>query len=258
MKYNPYSISKMGTFKTCPKMFKLKYIEKVRIDGEPQLALYRGSYAHEILENNFDYSIQVQLNHVFTQEEADKVKVMVQDFRNTDLGKHIERLINHPDSVLEEDFAFDKNLNLVPFKSPRGWMRGSADLYNVRASEPLLVDYKTGQDKSETEGFGYEQGMVYAVYMFIKYPEIQSIKAVFVFIEHGTKREIYFYRSEFVSYIRYIFNNTKKIENSKHFNENVSALCPFCDYDGTEHCTSFMENEMKTEEAMSTKISLDF
>jgi len=258
MKHNPYSISKMGTFKTCSKMFKLKYIDKVKIESEPQLALYRGSYAHEILENKFDYNIPVELNHIFTQEEADKVIEMVKEFRETELGQKTEKLINRADSILEEDFAFDKKLKFVDFWDKSAWMRGSADAFNVNLKQSILIDYKTGQDKSETEDFGYEQGMLYAVYMFIKYPDIQSVKSVFVFIEHGTKKEIFYTRSEFNSYIKHFYDKTKKIEKTEIFKDEISALCSFCDYNNTEHCTSFMENEMRTESLMDSKISLDF
>ena len=135
MKYNPYSVSRMGTFSTCPKKFKLQYIEKIKVESEPKLALYRGSFAHEILEHNFNYDIAPKLNEVFTQEEADKVIEMIKEFRNTPLGKATEKMINHPSSVREEDFAFNSNLELVDFWDKNSWMRGSSDLYNVDYDE---------------------------------------------------------------------------------------------------------------------------
>jgi len=258
MKYNPYSVSKFGSFEHCNKKFKLHYIDKIKIDGEPVLALYRGSFAHEILEHNWDFDLEPKLNHVFTQEEADKVIQILKDFRKTKLGTSIEKLINHPDSVKEQDFAFNNKLELVGFWDKNAWMRGSADLYNIKLPQPLIVDYKTGKDKSEDPDFGVEQGMMYAIYMFIKFPELMSVKAVFVFIEHGTKKEIYYSRSEFNSYIKLFYDKTKNLEKTEIFKENVSALCEYCDYHNTSYCTSFKENEEKSKSLMSTKVSLDF
>jgi CRISPR/Cas system-associated exonuclease Cas4 (RecB family) len=248
----------MGTFSTCPKKFKLQYIEKIKVESEPKLALYRGSFAHEILEHNFNYDIAPKLNEVFTQEEADKVIEMIKEFRNTPLGKATEKMINHPSSVREEDFAFNSNLELVDFWDKYSWMRGSSDLYNVDIIQPLIVDYKTGKDKSDDPDFGYEQGMVYAIYLFIKFPKVMSVKAVFIFIEHSTKKEIFYNRGDFAEYIRKLYDKTKKIENTEIFKENVSALCLFCDYHNTAFCTSYIENEEKSNNIMKSKISLDF
>jgi len=258
MKYNPFSVSKFGVFNTCPKKFKLQYIDKIRIESEPQLALFRGSYAHEILEHNFDYNIPVTLNEVFTQEEADKVIDMIKKFRCTELGKNIDKLINHKNSIKEEDFAFDTKMNLVNFWNKSAWLRGSADLYNINISQPTIIDYKTGKDKSKDEDFGYEQGMMYAIYMFIRFPELKEITAVFVFVEHSTKKEILYTRDNFTSYIKLFYNKTKKIECTDIFKENISALCEYCDFNGTEWCTSYQENEEKTQDILYSKVSLDF
>jgi RecB family exonuclease len=258
MKYNPYSVSRIGTFNTCPKKFKLQYIDKIRIESEQRLALDRGSFTHEILEHNFDYSIKPKLNHIFTQEEADKVINIVKKFRKTNLGKNIEKLINMDTSVREEDFAFNKKLELVDFYDKTSWFRGSADGYNVSFNQPLIWDYKTGKDKSEDEFFGDEQGMLYSIYLFLKFPEVLNIKVVFVFIEYSTSKSFYFERSKLKEYLRFFYDKTINIENTEIFKENISALCEYCDYNNTEHCLSFIENQMNTKSIMDSKISLDF
>ena len=258
MKYNPYSVSKFGSFDSCNKKFKLHYIDKVKVDSKPQLALFRGSYAHECLEHSFKYDISFKTNEVFTEEEKQKVQVILENFRNSALGMKIEKLINHPDSVKEQDFAFNNKLELVGFWDKSAWLRGSADLYNIKLSQPIIIDYKTGKDKSNDEDFGYEQGMMYALYMFIKFPELTNIKAVFVFVEHSTKKEIFYSREEFNSYIKLFYDKTKTLEETEIFKENVSALCNYCDYNNTEFCSSYIENEEKSNSIMKSKISLDF
>jgi len=222
------------------------------------LALFRGSYAHEILEHNFDYSISKKLNHVFTQEEADKVVDMIKEFRKTKLGNSVDKLINHPDSVLEEDFAFNPKLKIVDFKDKSAWFRGSADLYNIKLPQPLIVDYKTGKDKSGDEDFGEEQGMVYAIYLFIKYPNLFSIKAIFIFIEHSTKKEIYYTRDKLAIYMRLLYDKTIYIERTNNFKADVTALCDYCDFNDTEFCSAQKELKEKSTKFMGESISLDF
>jgi len=259
MLYNPYSVSRFGTYETCPKKFKLSYIDHIKIDGEPRLALERGSYVHRILEHNFNYDIDVKLNKVFNEEEKEKVIKILKEFEVSELGIYIKNLIQV--ATLEEDFAFNNKLELVNFKDRNAWMRGSADVYHICKDDNtkgIIIDYKTGKDKSEDESFGILQATVYAVYMFLKFPNLLNVKASFVFIEHCTKKDIYFNREDFNSYIKEIFEKTIKIEKDTNFNESVSALCPYCDYNETEYCSSYEDNIKKTEQALSSKISLDF
>ena len=259
MKYNPYSVSRFSTYENCPKKFKLFYIDKIKIDGEPRLALERGSFAHFCLENNFNYDIPYELNNVFNTEEKDKVIEMLKKFEKSELGIYIKDLIQV--ATLEEDFAFNNKLELVGFKDKNAWMRGSADVYYVFKEDKtkgIIIDYKTGKDKSKDENFGTLQATVYAIYMFLKFPKLLNVKASFVFIEHCTKKDIYFDRENFNSYIKEVFEKTIKIEKDKYFNESVSELCPYCDYNGTEYCSAYNDNIKKTEQVLSSKISLDF
>jgi len=258
MKYNPYSVSKIDTFNTCPKKFEYQYILKPQIIKEPQLALMRGSFAHEVLENDFNYNIEFKINDVFTLEEKEKVIQMLKIFRKSDVGIKIEKVMKI--GTKEEDFAFDKNLEFKDFWDKTSWMRGSADLFYYNSKTPdkyYIWDYKTGKDKSKEE-FGKEQGMMYSVVGFIKYPEVKIIKCTFVFIEHGTQKTLEFKRENFNDYIKFFYNKTKKIENSKFFKENVSALCDYCDYGKQSFCIAPIEAQKKTDAMLTSKISFDF
>ena len=51
MIYNPYSISKIGTYAQCPKKFDYLYIQKLRGLFSANKALYKGSYIHWMLEH---------------------------------------------------------------------------------------------------------------------------------------------------------------------------------------------------------------
>lgn len=58
MLYNPYSVSRLNTHDSCPKKFKLFYIDKIKIKGEPILALEKGSFSHFILENLIEIEVK--------------------------------------------------------------------------------------------------------------------------------------------------------------------------------------------------------
>lgn len=199
---------------------------------------------------------EYKLNNVFNKEEKEKTLKMLSIFLSSKMGLNVKKLIGI--CTLEEDFAFNKKLELVDFEDSNAWVRGSADLYFANGSNGFIADYKTGKDKSEDTDFGYTQAMVYAIYMFIKFPEVKNIKALFLFIEHSTKKEIEFNRDYFNSYIKDLYIKTKTVEDDPFFPEKVSPLCQFCDFNDTEFCSAYNDNIKKTEQILSSKVSLDF
>lgn len=257
MKYNPYSVSKLGTFKQCPLKFKYQYIDKVKVPRLPNKALKKGGYVHEILEHNFNYDIEVELDELFTESDKEETINMVKDFEKSYYGKYIKSIYDK--SKKEEDFAFDKNLKLVGYWDKNAWLRGSADLYfnDIESNKYTIIDYKTGKDHSEDELYGNDQGMMYAIAGFLKYPNVNTIDVKFIFVEHSTAKEMVFYRAMFNEYIKDFYNKTKKIENSDIFNSNPSALCDFCDFQRAGVC-KVKEELDKTEDNMLNQNFLDF
>jgi hypothetical protein len=259
MKFNPYSISKMSTFNQCPKKFEFSYINKIKIDVPQNVALYKGSYIHEVLENNFDYDVPFETNEIFTEKEKEKAKEIIKKFEGSELGAKYKILI--PVSNLEEKFGFkieDKQIVLTDFWDKEGWFRGAIDLYIIHNNRGVVVDYKSGKDHSLNEDFGTDQAMMYSIYLFTKYPNINEVKGVFCFVEHSTEKSILFKREKLTEYLKHFYTKTKKVEQEKIFGPNVSALCDYCDYFSEGLCTAPSEHKKRTETFIQNKISLDF
>jgi len=263
MKYNPYSISKIGTYIQCPYKFKLQYIDKIKVPFTYNLALYKGSFIHEVLENNFNYNIDFKINDIFTETEKEKAVKIIKNFESSELGNKYKKLI--PLSNIEEKFGFiepkkDNNYKIYisDFWDNNSWFRGAIDLYYVKDDIGIVVDWKSGKDHSEEDDFGIDQAMMYAIYIFSKYPTIKEVKAFFVFVEHNTEKRIIFSRSKLNSYLKHFYTKTKTIETDSIFKEEVSALCEYCDFHNHNHCTAFNDNKNKTNNFIESKISLDF
>jgi len=136
--YNPYSVSKIGTFQSCPKKFQYQYILKPKIEKEPQLALLRGSFAHKVLEYDFDYNIDFKLNDVFNEKEKEKVINILKKFRESEVGKKIEKIMKV--GTKEEDFSFDSSLNFKSFWDKTSWLRGSADIISPPYYDNKIIE----------------------------------------------------------------------------------------------------------------------
>jgi len=256
MKYNPYSISKLGSFNSCPAKFKMTYIDKIKIDKPRELALQKGGYIHELLEHNFDYSIDVKLDDIFTEKEKQKAIDIVKEFENSEMGIKYKKII--PIATLEEDFGLkivDSKLVLCGFWDKEAFIRGSADLYFTRNDTGYIWDYKSGKDKSDDETFGIQQAKAYGIMMFTKFPEIQKVKAIFCFVEHSTEKSIEFKRKDLQSYIKDFYIDVKVVENTEIFKTSVSALCDYCDFKKYGYCDAPDKLFEDTNSFMNTKIT---
>ena len=254
MNHNPYSISKLGTYAQCPNKFNLQYIQKITGLFSMNVALYKGKFIHKVLENKFDYDVEFETNEIFTEKEKEKAKQIIRNFENSDIGAKYKKIINL--AVLEEDFAFKINngkLELCDFWDKEAWCRGSADLYISKITAAYIFDYKSGKDKSEEDDFGIDQSMMYGIYMFLKFPEVQIVTAIFCFVEHSTEKKIIYTRDKLSEYIKNFYNKTKEVENDKFYSAKTSALCDYCDF-YPEYCAIPDEKAKESINFMNTKI----
>jgi len=234
MKYNPYSVSKISTYLQCPNKFKLKYIDKIKVPFETNKALIKGKIIHEILENNFNYDVSFKPSEVYTKEDHQKTLKLVKEFEESDLGKMTKNL--QKVGIPEEDFAFTLDKELVGFWDKNAFLRGSADLYLTKENLGVIIDYKSGKDKSNDESFGINQAKMYAIYMFLKYSEIDIVKASFFFIEHGTRKTIEFYRDNLERYIQDFKDLVRIAEKDSEYIKRTSPLCDYCEFFHHKHC----------------------
>jgi len=242
MKYNPYSISKIGTYNQCPHKFKLQYIDKIKVPFETNKALIKGKIIHQILEHNFDYDYEAEYTDVYTEADHKVSLDIVKRFEESSLGKSIKKFIavGH----LEEDFAFTFNKDLIGYWDKQAHLRGSADGYLVTKDKAVIIDYKTGKDRSQEEGYGLKQAKMYASYVLIKFPEVQEVKATFVFVEHCTKCNYTFKRDELDNFIEEFKYNIDKIESDKNYTKKTSPLCNWCNFYKHGHCDAREKIEM--------------
>lgn len=244
----PYSHSKVALFYQCPYKFKLNYIDKIKKFNQ-NVALFKGSFAHLILENKFDYNVEFKTNEIFKENDKETVKSYIKNFENCELGQKYKNIMLN-DKIkkkFEEYFLICKNKQNEFFacdKKENAIFLGYIDFMYFEEKENSgipeielnIIDWKTGKFK-ELKNQGPEQVELYAIWGFLKYPEIQKIKCKFVYIEHCKETFIEFKRKEINNLITKHLKRIKKIQISKKLNEfdkKPSPLCNWCDYYGDE------------------------
>jgi len=263
MKYSPYSVSKLGCHSHCPKQFKLKYIDKIKVPFTMNPALYKGNYIHSILENNYNYEIEFKTNDIFTPERKETAKEIIKKFESSYLGKLYKSKAQDKNiiSLHEEKFGIkvqDGKVVLCGYWDKECWIRGALDFQYSEGGIVHNIDWKSGKCHKDEDDFGITQSMAYSIFLMLKYPKIDTFISKFVFVEHGTEKEIVYTRDKFKDYVKYFYNLTKTVENDKFYPEKTSALCDYCDFQKFGHCSAVKDLEEISKSVMKEKVSLDF
>lgn len=236
MKYSPYSFSKIEAYASCPNKFKLNYIGNIKVPSE-NIALEKGGYIHQIIEdflNDLPWDSDFEFK-LATKEQQEEFKKIADSAIATDYYKTLKKLCMASD-VFEVERGFSLTHAFLPrdYDDENKLLHGFIDLYAIKGIGALVLDHKTGKKKEE-RWQSYDQTMLYAMWIMKKYPQVQSVKCVYSYVEHDYRNVKVFTRDE----LQYIENKYRtkieKIENDTKFEKNVTKLCNWCDFKGT-HC----------------------
>jgi CRISPR/Cas system-associated exonuclease Cas4 (RecB family) len=71
--------------------------------------------------------------------------------------------------------------------------------------------------------------MYYAVYMYLKYPGVNTINLRYIYVEHLAENSIKLDRKHLDVYIKELTTSIGGIENSI-FEKKTQVLCQYCDF----------------------------
>lgn len=220
LKFAPYSFSKIATFK-CPFKFKLTYIDKLKFPST-NINLEKGRYIHKYLENYILKKEEPEFKfELSSKQNIENYKKIVKDFinLNSNFFKNLSESVK-----VEKSFGIKiKDGDLIPceYFDKKCILRGKIDLIQNNN----IIDWKTGKIPLQVKP---DQLKLYALWTFLKYPEINKINTNFVYIEQKTVKKFTFYRKDLPSLKKYFISEIKKIENTKDFKKNFSPLCFYC------------------------------
>lgn len=217
-----FSYSKISTFKQCPYKYKLIYIDKLA-KTEVNEALIKGSKIHSLLENYETLDSNA--------EYAD----IVLNFARSAIGNDILS----KQSTREHCVKFDKDLNANDnLSKDETYLIGYIDRINAYTettpqgetiSKIDLIDFKTGKYK-DPRFQDYEQLGIYGLYMFSKYPKLESLKLRYVYVEHSKENSKTMTKEEVPVKKQLLKNDLHEIENTQNFEKKPHRLCDWCEF----------------------------
>lgn len=125
-------------------------------------------------------------------------------------------------TMCEEQLACTKDRSPTGFDSPDAWSRGIIDVFNLRDTEALVMDYKFGKIKPTS------QLKLNALLVFANYPFVQTVRTRFLWIAHRDKTDGLYERKDLDMLWEEFETRAAQLEQAKEegvFQPKPSGLC---------------------------------
>lgn len=218
-----WSFSRLTDFEQCRYRAKLKYIDAIPEPprplppGKTEHANERGSRIHDAAE-------------AFVKGGVELVPELA-DFKEDFL--ELRELHQQGKVSLEGEWAFDREWNPCAWRSETTWCRVKLDAF-VRVSDThgRVIDYKTGK-RMGNEVKHAEQGQLYQLAAFLKYPELETIDVEFWYTDQGTDSTAAanYTRAQGTAYFNKYDSRGSAVTDATEFPPNPNAYtCKWCPY----------------------------
>ena len=159
----PWSFSGIKTYETCPTKYKAEKVTKEVPYTDTDATIY-GKDIHKACEDFIATNVPLPGKYSYIQPVMDSIKAMPGE------------------KFVEQQFGVSKEggrLSLCDFDSPNVWFRGVADLVIINGKEATVFDYKSSKN---TKYADTRQLALMAAAVFLKYPEVEVVKAGLIFL----------------------------------------------------------------------------
>jgi len=220
-----WSFSRLTDFEKCRYMAKLKYVDRVPEPARPlpagktEHANDRGTRIHEGAE-------------LFVRGGVDLI---------SELGRHSDKFLDLRDSFksgeasLEGEWAVDRQWSPVAWKSEDAWCRMKLDAFvQVSKTHGRVIDYKSGKVYGN-EVKHTEQGQLYQLATFLKFPDLETIDVEFWYIDHGPDHDMInsYTREQGTLYFDKYHKRGAAMTDCTDFKPNPNVYsCRWCPYNG--------------------------
>ena len=214
-----WSYSSLKTFESCP--YRL-YIQKVKKISEPSSpAADRGTQIHQEAE---DY-VKAEIGDM--PESLKKFKSEFEALRQGFADAKVE---------LEGEWGFTLDWETTGWLMGDTWARIKLDALVLEDETSCrVIDYKTGKKFGNEIAHG-QQGLVYAIATFLRYPHIEHARTEFWYLDKGETTVKDYTRSTALEFLPGLYKRAIALTTATDFPPKPSdSACRWCDYkNGTE------------------------
>lgn len=219
-----WSYSRYKDWTQCPFKAFLKHVLRLKEPGSP--AMDRGNHAHKAAEDFLTGKISWAQAQGQAKECGDKSRFgskatpislapFEDDFRVAARSK----------PTVEEQWGFSTGWESVGWFGNRTWLRVKLDLcYSTGRVTMKVVDHKTGKVYADHA----EQADLYALAVFIKFPQVQKIVVEYWYLDQGEKTTATFERVEMPELIKRWEEKVRPMMNDTVYPCRPGPYCRWC------------------------------
>jgi RecB family exonuclease len=208
-----WSYSRLLDFEQCPYRAFLKIVERLPDPSTP--AADRGTQIHTAAEN-------------YVNGSGDLVSEM-NDFAAEFAS--LRDLYKEGKVSLEGEWALNKDWEPCDWKDRSAWSRMKLDAcVFMNKTTACVIDYKTGK-KYGNEIKHAEQGQLYALGVFVRYPQIQQAEVEFWYLDQNDILPARYTRAEAINLMRAFEKRARAMTTATEFPPNPNIFtCKWCPY----------------------------
>lgn len=231
-KIKTWSFSRLSTFEQCKLRAKLSYIDRIPEPprplpaGKTEHANDRGTRIHEAAELYVKGGVELLPELQAFQSELDELRTRYA------AGK----------VSLEGDWAFTQDWIPTAWNSSDAWLRMKLDAFvHLTPTHGVVIDYKTGR-KHGNEIKHAEQGQLYQLGAFMRYPELETIDVEFWYTDQDEISQVSYPKPQGIRFYTPFTKRGLALTENDEWQANPNYYsCRWCPYKpvalgGSGHC----------------------
>jgi hypothetical protein len=209
-----WSYSALKVYEECPYR---TYISRVKGIKEPSgTAADRGTQIHQYAEDYVNGTAGEMAKELF------KFKDQFEELRQGFIDAKVE---------LEGEWGFDLDWKTVGWMQKETWARIKLDaLVQEDETSARVIDYKTGKKWGNELAHG-QQGLLYAIGTFFRYPDLQYVQTEFWYLDHAETTKKQYTREQAMQFAPGFHRRAIKMTTETEFaptpNSNSCRWCHF-------------------------------
>jgi len=203
-----HSFSSIKMYENCPLRYYHQRIVKSVVDKGGEASQY-GERIHKFLEDRLlGGELASEITHLEPTVDA------------------ILKLTGSGVLEVEKELTLNKELAPTGWWDKDAWMRSKLDVLILHKNSAVVMDWKTGKRRPD-----FSQLELFALQVFSHYPEIETVRSSFIWIQDKTMDKDVYKRSSAPDMWRKLVSRVNRIEQSLEkdvWPAKPSGLCKFC------------------------------
>ena len=254
-----YSHSRVSTFENCPYQYKLRYIDKVKVDVSTTIEAFMGDMVHQSLEDLYKRkkfkkrvakaSLIKFYRDLWKKEYSDDILIVKEGLTSENYRKMGQKFLSDYYARMK---PFEQ-ITILGLETQDRMTLPDGNQWHVRIDKLgcdnegnyYVCDYKTNaRMKDQEEADSDRQLAMYSIWVKDKFKDAKSVKLIWHMLAFNKDATSERTDEQLEKLQNEVMKIIKQIENAKEFPRNQTALCDYCVY--KEQCPSFKhEAELK-------------